>query len=100
MNADLDMNGNTLLNVGELNVTSLSVGGSDLTDTLQDTANAVAADAATASAAAAAAQAAENSLLEWQGAWLTATAYAPSDLVSDPTCPHLGQWQKYQRCVQ
>lgn len=34
-----------------------------------------------AEAAAAEAQAAENSLLEWQGQWLTATAYGLSDIV-------------------
>lgn len=83
MNADLDMNGNDILNVGELNVASVSVAGSSLSGTLQSVATQVAADAATASAAATAAQAAENSLLEWQGPWLTATAYAPSDLVSE-----------------
>ena len=36
-----------------------------------------------AEAAQAAAEAAENSLLEWKGAWVTATAYAPSDVVSN-----------------
>jgi hypothetical protein len=34
-----------------------------------------------AAASAAAALAAENSLLKWRGQWLTATAYAPSDIV-------------------
>lgn len=83
LNADLDLSGNALLNVGELNVTSLSINGTDLTESLQDTANTVAADAAAAAASAAAAQAAENSLLEWQGPWVTATVYAPSDLVQE-----------------
>ncbi len=48
-------------------------------------ANAVAAadSAAAAAASAAAALAAENSLIEWKGAWVTATAYAPSDIVSN-----------------
>lgn len=52
--------------------------------------NGVAADAASAAASAsaastsaAAALAAENSLLEWAGAWLTLTDYAPSDLVQE-----------------
>lgn len=44
-------------------------------------ATAAAASAASAAASASAAQTAENSLLEWKGAWVTATAYAPSDLV-------------------
>lgn len=39
------------------------------------------ASATAAAASEAAALAAENSLLEWKNAWLTATAYAPSDLV-------------------
>lgn len=46
-------------------------------------ATAASASATAAAASEAAALAAENSLLEWQGAWLTATAYAPSDLVQD-----------------
>lgn len=44
-------------------------------------ATAAAASAAAAAASASAAQTAENSLLEWKGAWLTGTPYAPSDLV-------------------
>jgi len=43
---------------------------------------AAAASASAASASAVAAAAAENSLLEWSGAWLTATAYTPSDIVA------------------
>ena len=43
---------------------------------------AAAASASAASASAVAAAAAENSLLEWSGAWLTATSYAPSDIVA------------------
>lgn len=46
-------------------------------------ATAASASATAAAASEAAALAAENSLLEWQGAWLTATAYAPSDLVQE-----------------
>lgn len=45
-------------------------------------ATAAAASAASAAASASAAQTAENSLLEWKGPWVTATAYAPSDIVS------------------
>lgn len=44
---------------------------------------AAAASASAASTSAAAALAAENSLLEWKGAWLTATAYDPSDIVQE-----------------
>jgi len=51
---------------------------------VDDAATSAAAAAASATAAAAsetAAAAAANSLLEWKGAWVTSTAYAPSDLV-------------------
>lgn len=41
------------------------------------------ASASAAAASEAAALAAENSLLEWAGAWQTATAYAPSDIVQE-----------------
>ena len=47
----------------------------------QPNAAAAAASAAAAAASEAAALAAENSLLEWKGNWVTATAYAPSDIV-------------------
>lgn len=46
-------------------------------------ATAAAASASAAATSAAAALAAENSLLEWAGAWLTATAYEPSDIVQE-----------------
>ncbi len=39
--------------------------------------------AAAAALSASAAQAAENSILEWKGMWVTATDYAPSDVVRD-----------------
>lgn len=45
-------------------------------------ATAASGSASAAAASAVAAQAAENSLLEWKGPWVTATAYAPSDIVS------------------
>lgn len=59
--------------------------GIDFEAITQSEANATAAAASAAAAAAseAAALAAENSLLEWAGAWLTATDYEPSDLVQD-----------------
>ncbi len=88
MNADIDLNGNDLLNVGTLTVQDLTVAGADLA--LQESvaevnlkANEAAASALSAANSAAAAQAAENSLLEWAGPWLTATTYAPSDLVQE-----------------
>lgn len=46
-------------------------------------ATAASASASAAAASEAAALAAENSLLEWAGAWQTATAYAPSDIVQE-----------------
>lgn len=52
-------------------------------DGVASNAAAAAASASAAAASATAAQAAENSLLEWAGAWTTATAYAPSDIVSN-----------------
>lgn len=44
---------------------------------------AAASSASNAATSAAAALVAENSLVEWKSAWVTATSYAPSDLVSD-----------------
>lgn len=88
MNADIDLNGNDLLNVGTLTAQDLTVAGVDLT--LQESiaevnlkADEAAASALSAANSAAAAQAAENSLLEWAGPWLTSTTYAPSDLVQE-----------------
>lgn len=56
MDADLDMNSNDLLNVGTVNASSILVGGAapNLVTTIQ-----------------------------WQGAWVTATAYAVNDAVED-----------------
>lgn len=54
----------------------------DLLSGAATSATAAAASAAAAAASASAAQTAENSLLEWKGPWVTATAYAPSDIVS------------------
>lgn len=89
MEADLDLNGHSLLNVGDL-----SLDGGDTLNELVTSAETSATNAATsaseaetakdaAETAQAAAEAAENSLLEWQGAWATATAYAPSDIVRE-----------------
>lgn len=55
MNADLDLNGNALLNVGTIDVENLTLDGQTITDIA--------------------------SVPEWRGAWLTATAYAKNDLV-------------------
>jgi len=60
------------------------IAGPDVGDIASAAANAASASAAAnaASASAAAALAAENSLLEFKAAWVTATAYAPSDIVA------------------
>ena len=55
MNADLDLNGNALLNVGTIDVTNLTLDGQTITDLA--------------------------SVPEWRGAWVTATSYAKNDLV-------------------
>ena len=55
MNADLDLNGNALLNVGTIDVTNLTLDGQTVTDLA--------------------------SVPEWRGAWATATSYAKNDLV-------------------
>jgi hypothetical protein len=57
MGADLDMNGNDLLNVGSFQTDSLTVGGSVLV-------NAV-------------------SVPQWKGPWVTITAYVKNDMVSN-----------------
>lgn len=55
MNADLDLNGNALLNVGTIDVSNLTLDGQTITDIA--------------------------SVPEWRGAWITATSYAKNDLV-------------------
>lgn len=55
MNADLDLNGNSLLNVGSLDVENLTLDGQTITDI--------------------------SSVPEWRGAWVTATSYVKNDLV-------------------
>jgi len=55
MNADLDLNGNALLNVGTIDVTNLTLDGQTITDLA--------------------------SVPEWRSTWLTATSYAKNDLV-------------------
>lgn len=55
MNADLDLNGNALLNVGTVDTSNLTLNGQTITDI--------------------------SSVPEWKSAWLTATAYAKNDLV-------------------
>ncbi len=55
MNADLDLNGNALLNVGTIDVTNLTLDGQTVIDLA--------------------------SVPEWRGAWATATSYAKNDLV-------------------
>ena len=55
MNADLDLNGNGLLNVGSIDVDNLTLNGQTVIDLA--------------------------SVPEWRGAWATATSYAKNDLV-------------------
>lgn len=55
MNADLDLNGNALLNVGTIDVTNLTLDGQTVTDI--------------------------SSVPEWRGSWLTATSYVKNDMV-------------------
>lgn len=64
-------------------ITTLTVNELGQAAAIRADADAAAASASAAAASAAAAAAAENSLLEWQGPWVTATAYAPSDLVEE-----------------
>lgn len=81
-----DTNRNTLRAVRGFDLID-PIDGVDLTEIAQAEAYATAAAASAAAAAVseAAALAAENSLLEWKGAWANATNYAPSDIVH-----HLG----------
>lgn len=55
MNADLDLNGNGLLNVGAIDVDNLTLNGQTVTDLA--------------------------TVPEWRSAWVTATSYAKNDLV-------------------
>lgn len=55
MNADLDLNGNALLNVGTIDASNLTLDGQIVTDIA--------------------------SVPEWRGAWATSTSYAKNDLV-------------------
>lgn len=88
MEADFDLNGYDLLNVGSLDADSLTVAGTDLTASVASAATsavsaATSASEAASSAAAAAASATLASLTpDWKGAWVTSTAYELGDLVS------------------
>lgn len=89
MEADLDLNSNDILNVKDLYADRVLQDGVDLS-TLSADATAVAASAAAAAisetnaaASAAAAQAVEDTLPNWQGPWVTSTAYATGDLVNE-----------------
>ena len=55
LNADLDLNGNALLNVGTIDVENLTLDGQTITDI--------------------------TAVPEWRGAWVTLTAYAKRDMV-------------------
>lgn len=94
MEANIDLNGNDLLNVGTLDTEEIIVQGQSIAQIIQASADAAdSAAAALASEVAAAASAGSAStdaatvasqlanLPEWKGAWLTATAYGLGDLV-------------------
>lgn len=87
MSSDLDMNSNDILNAGAVAVASLTVGGvpssQDSVLAAQTAAGEAEVSRLAAEVAQVAAEAAENSLLEWKGPWVTATVYAPSDIVSE-----------------
>lgn len=57
MQADLDLNGNALLNVGNIDADNLTLNGQTVTEL--------------------------SSVPEWRSAWLTGTSYAKNDLVSE-----------------
>ena len=86
MNADLDMNSNDINNVGTLNVETIILDGTDLSDLSNAAAEAASSAAAAlvseqnAALSAAAAQAVEDLLPDWKGAWATAVAYETGDL--------------------
>lgn len=89
MQADIDMDSNDILNVGTLQADEITLGGADLS-ALTDGASAAAASAAAAAASEAAAAASEAAVLaveenlpDWQGAWVTSTAYEVGDLVRE-----------------
>jgi hypothetical protein len=87
MQADLDLNGNDIINAGSISADTLDVNGVDITTLLTAATDVndavVAAEAAQAGAevAQAAAEAVAANLPDWRSAWLTATAYGLGDLV-------------------
>jgi hypothetical protein len=98
MAADIDMDGNDLLNVGELDVDTFTVGGESVGDYIAQaaqsasdasgSANAAAQSASDASDSAAAAAVSESNvaaleedIVRWESDWQTATAYEENDLV-------------------
>lgn len=93
MSADLDMGGNDILNAGTVNADNVVVDGADLTTSVAAAASSASAAASSASSAASSASSAASSasaaaavadtLPDWQGAWVTATAYAVGDLVRE-----------------
>lgn len=96
MGADLDMDSNDILNVNSLTAETIILDGTDMAGLTSSAAEAAASAAAAlvsetnaaASAVAAAASeasvlAVEDSLPEWLGAWVTATAYEVGDLVRE-----------------
>jgi len=100
MGADLDLNGNDLLNGGEASFSSLVVDGSPISsyvdgaeaaavaaeafaEAAEDSASDAAASASLAAASEAVVLSVEDNLPDWKGAWLTATVYDLGDLVRE-----------------
>lgn len=96
MEADIDLNGNDLLNVGFINTTSLTIQGQDVSALIQASLTAVAAattalsysNSAAISAASASADASTvatqlSMLPKWKGPWTTSTVYTFGDLAQE-----------------
>lgn len=86
MNADIDLNSNDLLNVGQLNAADILLNGQTLLPLVTAASSAAvsaaqaSASAIAAAASAAAALAVQSTLPNWRGPWVTARAYALGNL--------------------
>lgn len=89
MEADLDLNDNSIINADSVECNTVVVNGVDLSTSVADaqtSATEAAASAASAASSASAAAASANAaelIPDWQGMWLTATSYSLGDLVED-----------------
>lgn len=102
MEADIDLNGNNLLNVNEIDAELLRINGTDITTNLTSAAALAAAAAASAAAAAvsaddaatsaAEAEAATINLMDFsEGAWVISTAYERGDMVESNGSSYLAK---------